>query len=99
MPTTAAAARLFRDAGILYGPAKAANAGGVAISGLEMTRDAIHCRLTRAELDQALHRIMRAIHSSCVSYGSSGTVVDYVKGANLAGFVKVANAMLAYGVM
>jgi glutamate dehydrogenase (NADP+) len=99
MPTTAEGARLFRDAGILYGPAKAANAGGVAISGLEMTQNAIHYTLTREELDQELHRIMCAIHSSCVSYGSSGKGVDYVKGANLAGFVKVAKGMLAYGVL
>lgn len=99
MPTTAEAARLIRDAGILYGPSKAANAGGVAISGLEMTQNAIHYTLTRKELDQELHRIMRAIHRSCVSHGGGDKVVDYVKGANLAGFVKVANGMLAYGVL
>lgn len=99
MPVTVAASRLLRDANVMFAPSKAANAGGVAISGLEMTQNAIHYTLSRNQLDDELHRIMRSIHHSCARYGEEGGTIDYVKGANLAGFIKVANGMLAYGVL
>ncbi|MFQ5679150.1 MAG: NADP-specific glutamate dehydrogenase [Gemmatimonadota bacterium] len=99
MPATYRAAKLFEEAGILYGPAKAANAGGVAISGLEMTQNAMRLTWTREEVDQRLQEIMSKIHEKCVQYGGLDGRMSYVKGANIAGFVKVADAMLAYGVM
>ncbi|MFP3941671.1 MAG: NADP-specific glutamate dehydrogenase, partial [Thermoanaerobaculia bacterium] len=99
MPATRAAAHAFEAAGILYGPGKAANAGGVAISGLEMTQNAIRLNWTREEVEERLQQIMLKIHDQCVEYGQVDGRVDYVKGANIAGFVKVADAMLAYGVM
>ena len=100
MPTTPEAAKLILESDILYGPAKAANAGGVAVSGLEMTQNSIRMNWSREEVDNHLHRIMKNIHQSCLvaadTYGTSG---NYVAGANIAGFTKVADAMLAQGVV
>ena len=80
-------------------PGKASNAGGVATSGLEMSQNSIRMNWTREEVDEKLKRIMKDIHTSCVTYGADGDFVDYVKGANIAGFVKVADAMLDQGVV
>jgi len=99
MPATTEAAHAFEASGILYGPGKAANAGGVAISGLEMTQNAMRLTWSREEVDRRLREIMRSIHEQCVEYGAEDGRVNYVKGANVAGFRKVADAMLAYGVM
>ncbi|MBN2420356.1 MAG: glutamate dehydrogenase, partial [Deltaproteobacteria bacterium] len=92
--------RVFRENKILYGPGKAANAGGVATSGLEMSQNSLKLSWTREEVDQRLLIIMKSIHKSCLdaaeTYGKKG---DYVAGANTAGFMKVARAMLAYGVV
>lgn len=99
MPTVHAGAKLFIEAGILFGPAKAANAGGVAVSGLEMSQNAMRQTLGRVEIDRQLRSIMRKVHDQCLTYGTLNGTVDYVRGANLAGFVTVADAMLAYGVM
>ncbi len=98
MPSTSEAIEVFRQAKILFGPGKAANAGGVAVSGLEMSQNAGCLRRSRAEVDHQLQNIMRSIHENCVRYGQSGDYVDYVTGANIAGFVKVADAMLAQGI-
>lgn len=98
MSSTAGAIAVYRDAKILYGPAKAANAGGVAISGLEMTQNSMRMSWTRKELNDHLGHIMRGIHNRCVEYGTvSDNYVDYLKGANIAGFKKVADALIAYG--
>ncbi|MFT5516564.1 MAG: glutamate dehydrogenase (NADP+), partial [Rhodothermales bacterium] len=98
MPATYEATQLFGEARILFGPGKAANAGGVAISGLEMTQNSIRMQWTREEVDQKLQKIMATIHGTCVHHGQkTDNYVDYVLGANVGGFVKVANAMLAYG--
>lgn len=99
MPTEPEGIDLFLDARILYGPGKAANAGGVAISGLEMTQNAMHMSWPREEVDQRLKQIMRSIHVSCVEFGKDGEFVNYVKGANIAGFKKVATAMMDQGVV
>lgn len=99
MPTELEAVHRLREAGVLFGPAKAANAGGVAVSGLEQTQNAMRIMWTREEVDEKLKGIMRSIHAQCVEYGSTNGYVDYVKGANIAGFKRVANAMLAYGVI
>lgn len=100
MPTVSNGVRLFEDAGVLYGPGKAANAGGVAISGLEMTQNSMRLSWSRKEVDDQLQDIMRRIHEQCIEYGQeSGGHVNYVKGANIAGFKKVADAMLAYGIV
>lgn len=99
MPATAEAAELFQKAQILYGPGKAANAGGVAISGLEMTQNAMRLSWSREEVDRRLRDIMRQIHETCVEYGQEDGAINYVKGANIGGFVKVAEAMLSYGVL
>ncbi len=99
MPCTLEAAREFQCAGVLFAPAKAANAGGVAVSGLEQTQNALRLPWTREEVDSRLQQIMENIHRQCVEYGSEhGEKVNYVKGANIAGFAKVADAMLAYGI-
>ncbi|MBU4134133.1 glutamate dehydrogenase, partial [bacterium] len=98
MPLTPDAVALLRENKILYGPGKAANAGGVATSGLEMTQNSMRFNWTREEVDAKLKEIMKSIHAQCVKYGSGGGYVDYVKGANIAGFMKVANAMLEQGV-
>jgi len=99
MPTTLAGVRVFQRAGVLYAPSKAANAGGVAVSGLEQTQNTMRLSWTREEVDQKLREIMRRIHDQCVYWGDRGDRVDYVKGANIAGFRKVADAMLAYGIV
>jgi len=99
MPATYEASQRFEDAHILYGPGKAANAGGVAISGLEMTQNSMRMSWSREEVDTRLQWIMGRIHEQCVAYGQENGSVNYVKGANIAGFKKVADAMLAYGVM
>ncbi len=100
MPSTPEAIEAFAAARILFSPGKASNAGGVATSGLEMSQNSLRLSWSREEVDQRLHGIMKSIHASCVKYGAreDGTI-DYVKGANLAGFVKVADAMLDQGVM
>ena len=99
MPTELDAIGAFRDARIMFGPAKAANAGGVAVSGLEQSQNALRISWSRQEVDGRLQDIMKNIHAKCVEYGHNGTdeYIDYVDGANIAGFVKVADAMLAYG--
>ncbi|MEO0077786.1 MAG: NADP-specific glutamate dehydrogenase [candidate division WOR-3 bacterium] len=99
MPSTPEAMAAFLDAKILYGPAKAANAGGVATSGLEMSQNSLRLSWTREEVDQRLQGIMKAIHAQCVQYGTEGKFVNYVNGANIAGFVKVADAMIDQGVV
>ncbi|MDH3492084.1 MAG: NADP-specific glutamate dehydrogenase [Acidobacteriota bacterium] len=99
MPTTTQGVNVFQEAGIIYGPGKAANAGGVAVSGLEMTQNSARIKWSREEVDERLQKIMRQIHMSCVEHGSNGDkTVDYVRGANVAGFIKVADAMLAQGI-
>jgi glutamate dehydrogenase (NADP+) len=100
MPSTPEAVEVFSKAKILFAPGKASNAGGVATSGLEMSQNSLRLSWTSAEVDQRLHNIMLDIHSACVKYGADGNgYVDYVKGANIAGFVKVADAMLGQGVV
>ncbi len=100
MPSTLEAIHVYQEHGVLYGPAKAANAGGVATSGLEMTQNSIRLSWSREEVDAKLQEIMKRIHKSCLdaaeAYGRPG---DYLTGANIAGFVKVAKAMLAYGAL
>jgi len=99
MPTTREGVDVFQEAKILYGLGKAANAGGVAVSGLEQSQNAQRLSWTREEVDQRLQGIMTSIHDKCVQYGAEGDHVDYVKGANIAGFVKIADSVMAYGVM
>lgn len=99
MPSTPKAIEVFQAAKILFAPGKASNAGGVATSGLEMSQNSLRLSWTREEVDAKLKTIMRDIHTSCVEYGSDGEYIDYVKGANVAGFVKVADAMLDQGVV
>ncbi|MDG1811835.1 MAG: NADP-specific glutamate dehydrogenase [Polaribacter sp.] len=100
MPSTPEAVEAFMDAKILFAPGKASNAGGVATSGLEMSQNSLRYNWTREEVDAKLHQIMNDIHASCVEYGTQADgFVDYVKGANVAGFVKVADAMLDQGVV
>jgi glutamate dehydrogenase (NADP+) len=100
MPSTLDAIKVYQENNVLYGPAKAANAGGVATSGLEMSQNSMRLSWTREEVDEKLHWIMKSIHHSCLqaaeTYGKPG---DYLMGANIAGFIKVANSMLAYGVV
>lgn len=100
MPTTPEAIKVFQDARILYCPGKASNAGGVATSGLEMTQNSERLRWSREEVDEKLHAIMNDIHRNCVKYGTEPDgYINYVKGANIAGFLKVAKAMMAQGIM
>jgi glutamate dehydrogenase/leucine dehydrogenase len=100
MPSTPDAIEVYLQNKILYGPAKAANAGGVAVSGLEMSQNSMRLNWTREEVDQKLHQIMKDIHATCVKYGTeSETYVNYMAGANIGGFVKVADSMLAQGVV
>ncbi|MDR2968073.1 MAG: NADP-specific glutamate dehydrogenase [Tannerellaceae bacterium] len=99
MGCTAEAADLFVEHKMLFGPGKAVNAGGVATSGLEMTQNAMHISWTAEEVDAKLHRIMNDIHDQCVKYGKDGDYVNYVKGANVAGFMKVAKAMMVQGIV
>jgi len=99
MPSTPEAIEAFQHAKVLFAPGKASNAGGVATSGLEMSQNSLRMNWTREEVDEKLKQIMKDIHASCVTYGTEGDYVDYVKGANIAGFVKVADAMLDQGVV
>lgn len=100
MPSTLEAIDVFQEARILFAPGKAANAGGVAVSGLEMSQNAMRMQWSDGEVDTRLHAIMQSIHSACERYGKGPDgYIDYVKGANIAGFVKVADAMLAQGVV
>lgn len=100
MPSTKDAIKVFHDAKILFAPGKASNAGGVATSGLEMTQNSLRYNWTREEVDAKLKEIMNQIHDSCITFGKNEDgFVDYVKGANIAGFVKVADAMLAQGIV
>jgi glutamate dehydrogenase (NADP+) len=97
MPTELAGAHALLKSKILYGPSKAANAGGVAVSGLEQSQNAQRLSWSHEEVDTRLQSIMSSIHSKCVFHGQNGEYVNYVQGANVAGFIKVADAMLAYG--
>lgn len=100
MPSTQEAITAFKKAQILYGPGKAANAGGVAVSGLEMSQNSLRFSLSRKEVDDRLKEIMHAIHQACVDYGTKkDRSIDYINGANIAGFIKVAHAMMAQGVV
>ena len=100
MPSTPGAIRVFQEAKILYAPGKAANAGGVSVSGLEMTQNSIKLSWSAEEVDEKLKSIMQNIHVACVQYGSEADgYVNYVKGANVAGFMKVAKAMMAQGIV
>jgi glutamate dehydrogenase (NADP+) len=99
MGCTAEAVDLFVEHKLLFGPGKAVNAGGVATSGLEMTQNAIHLAWMPDEVDAKLHQIMNSIHEQCVTYGREGDYINYVKGANIAGFMKVANAMMQQGLI
>ena len=100
MPSTPEAIKVFQDAKILYAPGKAANAGGVSVSGLEMTQNSIKLSWSAEEVDEKLKSIMKNIHEACVQYGTEADgYVNYVKGANVAGFMKVAKAMMAQGIV
>ena len=100
MPSTPEAIHVFQEAKILYAPGKAANAGGVSVSGLEMSQNSARLSWTAEEVDARLHQIMESIHEACVQYGTEADgYVNYVKGANIAGFMKVAKAMMAQGVI
>jgi glutamate dehydrogenase (NADP+) len=100
MPSTPEAVIVFQKSKLLFAPGKASNAGGVATSGLEMSQNSLRLSWTAEEVDERLKSIMLNIHASCVKYGKDNSgYIDYVKGANIAGFVKVADAMLAQGVV
>ena len=100
MPCTNEAAKVFEAAGVLYAPGKASNAGGVATSGLEMSQNAMRLSWTAEEVDARLLMIMKGIHAACLQHGQRADgSVSYINGANVAGFVKVADAMLAQGVI
>ncbi|HDK27332.1 MAG TPA: NADP-specific glutamate dehydrogenase [Candidatus Atribacteria bacterium] len=99
MPTTPEGIEIFQEAKILFAPGKAANAGGVAVSGLEMSQNSLRLQWSREEVNQRLQEIMRKIHDTCVKYGKEGDYINYVKGANIGGFVKVADAMLDQGII
>jgi glutamate dehydrogenase (NADP+) len=99
MPSTPDAVEQFINAKIAYGPGKAANAGGVAVSGLEMSQNSGHTHWTREEVDKKLHGIMVAIHEQCLCHGKEGDFINYVKGANIGGFIKIADAMLDQGIV
>jgi len=99
MPTNPDGINVYLKSKILYGPGKAANAGGVATSGLEMTQNSMRLTWTRDEVDNRLHMIMTSIHEQCVKYGKQGDFINYVNGANIAGFIKVADSMLDQGVV
>ena len=100
MPSTKKAVEFFLKSKILYAPGKASNAGGVATSGLEMTQNSLKYNWSREEVDEKLREIMLNIHNSCLKHGKEKDgYINYVNGANIAGFVKVADAMLAHGVI
>ena len=97
MPTELSGIHAFQEAKILYAPSKAANAGGVAVSGLEMSQNSARISWSESDLEKLLKDTMGSIHNSCVEYGERKDHVDYLAGANIAGFVKVADAMLSFG--
>jgi len=99
MPSTLEALEVFLESKIPFAPGKAANAGGVAVSGLEMTQNSLHLYWSREEVDEKLRNIMQNIHKSCVKYGKEGEYVNYIRGANIAGFVRVADAMIDQGIV
>jgi glutamate dehydrogenase (NADP+) len=99
MPTTPEGINVFHAANVAFAPGKASNAGGVATSGLEMSQNSLRLSWSRDEVDHRLHKIMKDIHTACVKHGKEGRKINYVKGANIAGFVKVADAMLEQGVV
>ena len=99
MPSTPEAVDIYLENKILYAPGKASNAGGVAVSGLEMSQNSMRYSWTSEEVDEKLHNIMKAIHTQCVEHGKEGDFVNYVKGANIAGFIKVADSMIDQGVV
>ena len=99
MPSIPEAVEIFIEHKILFGPGKAANAGGVSTSGLEMSQNSMRYGWSREEVDAKLHDIMKQIHQTCLKYGQKGDFVNYVDGANIGGFVKVAEAMLAQGLV
>ena len=100
MPCTMDAIDVFHEARILYAPGKASNAGGVGVSGLEQSQNALRIAWAAEEVDGRLKEMMKGIHNKCVQYGTEPDgYINYVKGANIAGFVKVADAMLAYGIV
>jgi len=99
MPTEPDAVEIFQKNKVLFGPGKASNAGGVAVSGLEMSQNSMRIKWTREEVDNKLHDIMKQIHQACLEHGSENDGVNYVKGANIAGFIKVADAMIDQGVV
>ncbi|MDD4857442.1 MAG: NADP-specific glutamate dehydrogenase [Candidatus Krumholzibacteria bacterium] len=99
MPSTPEAIEVYLEGKILYGPGKASNAGGVATSGLEMSQNSLRLSWSREEVDQRLHGIMQAIHAQCVEHGKEGNFINYVNGANIAGFIKVADSMIDQGVV
>ena len=100
MPCTPEAIEAFQAAKVLFAPGKASNAGGVATSGLEMSQNSMKLNWRREEVDQRLHDIMKSIHETCVKHGKEEDgYVNYVKGANISGFLKVANAMLDQGII
>ena len=100
MPCTPEAVELFRTKGVLYAPGKAANAGGVSVSGLEQSQNSLRLSWSREEVDSRLRTIMHEIHKKCVAYGQDPSgMINYQRGANLAGFVRVADAMLAQGLV
>ena len=100
MPSSIAAINVFLENKVRFAPGKAANAGGVGVSGLEQSQNSLRIAWSREEVDARLHEIMRRIHSTCLQYGRQPDgFVNYVQGANIGGFVKVADAMLAYGIV
>ena len=99
MPTVQEGIDYFKENNILFAPSKAANAGGVAVSGLEMSQNSSKISWSEKEIDGLLSGIMKSIHDTCVEHGKSKDGVNYSKGANVGGFIKVADAMLAYGVI
>jgi glutamate dehydrogenase (NADP+) len=99
MPCDPDAIAVFKNHKILYAPGKASNAGGVAVSGLEMAQNSLRYSWSREEVDSKLKDIMKDIHESCLTHGNENDYVNYEKGANIAGFIKVADAMLAQGVV
>ena len=99
MPTTYDATEHLIASGVLFGPGKAANAGGVAVSGLEMSQNSSRLSWSREDVDSKLKEIMSSIHNQCIEHGTSGKSKNYVKGANIAGFIKVADAMLDQGLV
>ena len=99
MPSTIDAINQFQLNKILFAPGKASNAGGVAVSGLEMSQNSLRMSWSSEEVDDKLQKIMKSIHASCVMYGKNTDYIDYVKGANIAGFIKIADAMLDQGLV